>query len=188
MNKSLKILNKWVIAGLIALVSSQYAFADSLVGRWQHGRQATSISMGRDFKLQFCNEQGNCAEGFYRGKNFVFVPQWNVTGSINRRSNLIAWSNGTEWIRSNMPPQNEVVVHIGRISVSGPWLHDGKPASIQMQGDGIHFTLVNEFGQPSHGHINGRGDLVLPQIKVTGRLHKHNRVITWSNGTSWYRP
>ncbi|MBA2653385.1 MAG: hypothetical protein H0U73_14150 [Tatlockia sp.] len=194
MFKPLKILNKWVVIGLLALLTCQYAFADSLEGRWEHNRQLTSVTMGRDFKLQFCNEQGDCAKGIYRGKNFVFVPQWNVTGSINRHRNVISWSNGTQWIRPHLPfrkeviVQNEVVVQIENSSVAGPWIHDGKPTTIQMLDDGIHFTLINEVGQPTAGYISGRKELVLPELHVSGRLHKQGRIINWSNGTTWYRP
>jgi hypothetical protein len=192
MCKPLNNLYKWVIAGLLAFVGCQYAMADSVTGRWSHDHHSTSISKGPGSKLQFCNEQGSCAEGFYRGKNFVFVPKWNVTGSINPHTNVIAWSNGSQWVRHSLhrPQQNELRVHVGQSSgsVGGSWLHEGRPTTIQMQPDGVHFTLINEYGERSVGFMRGRKDLVLPQLQVKGRLHKHGRVISWTNNTTWYRP
>src|SRR5262249_32220944 len=142
--------------------------------------------LGPDFKLLFCNEQGDCAKGFYRGRNFVYVPQWNVTGTINRPRNFISWSNGTQWYRYNQPPRNEIVVEIGRPAIGGAWFHDGTTSTIRMTGDGVHFVVLNGFAQPVPGILRGK-ELVLPLLAVSGRLHKHGTVISWSNGTTWYR-
>lgn len=181
-------LNKWLAAGLLAL-SCQYVYADPLVGGWQHNGQPTSIRPSYNHKMLFCNEQGTCAEGRYRGPSVIFVPAWNVTGVVSRNRNVIAWSNGTQWARFNMPPRNEVRVQIGAsTAIAGPWLHEGKAASIQMQGDGIHFTIINEFGQPTQGYLNGNRELVIPSLNVSGRLRQQGRIIQWTNGTSWNRP
>ncbi|CDZ77742.1 hypothetical protein BN59_02032 [Legionella massiliensis] len=179
---------KCLSLGLLALFTSQFAYANSLAGIWQHDNQQTTIRPGQGFNMLFCNEQGDCAQGILRGSRVVVVPQWNVTGSINKSKTLIVWSNGTQWARYT-PPNNFNVHHVSRgPSVAGPWLHDGRPTSIQLFNDGMHFTLINEAGQRSDGFINRNGELELPNLHLLGRLHKHGSVIKWTNGTTWYRP
>ncbi|MBA2710217.1 MAG: hypothetical protein H0U57_06470 [Tatlockia sp.] len=181
-------LNKSFIAALLVLVSSQYANADSLEGRWQHNGQPTTVRPNYNGML-FCNEQGDCAEGNYRGPGLISVPRWNVTGVINKNKSIIGWSNGTQWTRYNNMPRNEIRVQIGgKGAVAGPWLHEGKPASIQIERDGVHFTIINELGQPTRGYFNANREMVLPTLNIIGRLNKQGRVIQWSNGTTWYRP
>lgn len=184
----LKNINKGFIAALVLLIACQNANAGPLEGRWQHNGQSTSVRPNYNQGFLFCNEQGDCAEGKFRGPRLVFVPRWNVTGVINRNLNIISWSNGTQWTRFNRPG-NEIRVQIGgRGAVAGPWLHEGKATSIQLERDGAHFTIINELGQPTQGYFNGNGEMVLPALNTIGRLNKNGGVIQWSNGTTWYRP
>lgn len=182
-------LNKWCVVGLLTLVSSQFAYAEGLEGRWQHNGQPTLVRSGHHHRMLFCNEQGDCAEGSYRGQNLIFVPRWNVTGVVSRTQDVISWSNRTQWVRNDMPPRNEIRVEIGNHgSIDGPWIHEGKPASIRMDRDRIHFTIINELGQPFQGFINENRQLVLPGLHVIGQLRHHGKMIEWSNGTTWHRP
>ena len=84
----------------IALPSNSYTNIYLLAGNWTHENQQTSIKMGDNNKLIFCNEQNDCATGYLSKEHLIVVPQWNVTGSINSNSNIISWSNGTFWTRN----------------------------------------------------------------------------------------
>jgi hypothetical protein len=186
MNKCMKIYFKLALIGLLTLFTYQYAYADSLEGRWEHDGQPTSVRAGYNLHLSFCNEQGDCAEGVYRGRNTVFVPRWNVVGDINRNKTVISWSNGSRWIRYR-DHREDFSIHIGRASIGGRWLHEGRRTSIDMHDD-RHFGLINERGEFSRGYIDRNGDLVLPDANIVGQLRRHGRIIEWSNGTTWYRP
>ena len=72
---------------------------DALEGHWLHDTYPTTIHIKGQGTLLFCNEQDDCAKGFYRGKNIINVPGWQVTGTINADKNNISWSNGTTWVR-----------------------------------------------------------------------------------------
>lgn len=72
---------------------------DALEGHWFHDTYPTTIHIEGQSTLLFCNEQHDCAKGFYRSKNIINVPGWRVTGTINADKNSISWSNGTTWVR-----------------------------------------------------------------------------------------
>ena len=84
----------------IKLPSNSYTNIYLLTGNWKHEKQQTSIRMEGNNKLILCNEQGDCATGYLSTDNVLVVPLWNVTGSINRNTNIISWSNGTLWTRN----------------------------------------------------------------------------------------
>ena len=78
---------------------SEEVTPDALEGHWFHDTYPTTIHTAGPDTLRFCNEQHDCAEGFYRSKNSIKVPGWGVTGTINADKNSISWSNGTTWVR-----------------------------------------------------------------------------------------
>jgi hypothetical protein len=71
--------------------------------------------------------------------------------------------------------------------LGGPWFHDGKPTRIEVTNDGRNFTIINELGQRSNGFINGKGELKVPWLELTGYLKDNGQRISWSNGTTWTR-
>lgn len=81
------------------LSSRPNSSSSPLKGYWEHNHHPTSIRMWNN-QLMFCNEQDACAEGMVSGDAHIFVPQWDVRGSINKNLNMISWSNGTIWIRT----------------------------------------------------------------------------------------
>ena len=84
----------------IELTSNSNTNIYLLTGNWIHEHQQTSIKMGVNNKLIFCNEQGDCAGGYLSKENIIVVPQWDVTGSIDSNISIISWSNGTRWTRN----------------------------------------------------------------------------------------
>jgi hypothetical protein len=66
-------------------------------GNWFHNKAQTLIKSDQS-SYTLCNEDGNCASGFWRNGN-IQVPQWHVTGTLSNDGNSIAWSNGTRWQR-----------------------------------------------------------------------------------------
>jgi hypothetical protein len=71
--------------------------------------------------------------------------------------------------------------------LDGRWYHDGKPTAIFVAPDGRSITIVNEFGQRNDGYANGRRNLVIPALGITGEVNKKARRINWTNGTEWTR-
>ena len=71
--------------------------------------------------------------------------------------------------------------------LDGRWYHHGKPTAIFVAPDGRSITIVNEFGQRNDGYANGRRNLVIPSLGITGEVNKKARRISWTNGTEWTR-
>jgi hypothetical protein len=71
--------------------------AKDIQGNWHNNQSQTSIKLNQP-SYTFCNEVGNCANGFW-SNGYIQVPQWNVTGTLSSDGNSIDWSNSTRWQR-----------------------------------------------------------------------------------------
>lgn len=170
-----------LIAGLLFVSHSAWSYPGTIEGRWSHDNQPAKITAtGRNHFL-FCNEQHNCADGFFINPRLIRVPNWHVEGSVSHHSNRIQWTNNTTWLKEAAfaPPRATFI--------SGPWSHNGKPTFIKMATDGIHFILINEEGSRTQGYVNENGTLILTPLNIEGHLSHHGRKIIWSNDTVWER-
>lgn len=164
------------VLGLIfALLSTQALAKPSLAGEWQHDAKPTSIRPSGFNEYVFCNEDHDCARGYQVGRHRIEVPTWQVNGYF--RHNTIRWSNATTWIRSSLSSTP---------NISGVWYHSNQPTSIKVSHDGAKFIIVNEYGKASQGYFSGN-ELVIPSLRVTGKLNRPMDRIKWSNNTEWNR-
>ena len=71
--------------------------------------------------------------------------------------------------------------------LDGRWYHNGAPTRILVAPDGRSITIINEFNQRNDGFATSNRDLVIRSLRITGRVSKEGRRISWSNGTEWTR-
>lgn len=71
--------------------------------------------------------------------------------------------------------------------LNGQWYHNGAPTRILVARDGRSITIINEFNQRNDGFATSNRDLVVRSLRITGRVSKDGRRISWSNGTEWTR-
>src|SRR5215208_4555646 len=97
--KHFKFISTLFIVSFTLLSSNAWAQYGNLNGTWYHNGSPTSISArGRDQYI-FCNEERNCALGYFSSNKQISVPKWQVSGFLNNRNATIQWSNGTTWDR-----------------------------------------------------------------------------------------
>src|SRR5580700_7233504 len=102
--RTLKLLTLSFI-GLFLSLGSAFAFPyGDLSGQWSHDGQPVTIQERFHQNYIFCNEEGDCADGFINYPGSIIVPKWHVTGNIQGNGNSIFWSNYTLWTRNNLPP------------------------------------------------------------------------------------
>jgi hypothetical protein len=164
---------------LIACATTSWSFyTDNVSGTWFHdGRTVTIEKSGFDQYL-FCNEDRNCANGFFSGNRSIQVSQWSVSGVLSQHGRTIEWSNGTQWTRY---PNH----HNGQLFLTGQWFHNGQPTRIQMRTN-RDFLLINEMGQSNIGYLQGN-ILIIPSLNIRGYLSSDENQIKWSNNTIWVR-
>jgi hypothetical protein len=154
--------------------------AAGLDGRWYHAGKPTRILVAPDGRsITIINEFGQRNDGYANGPRNLVSPSLGITGHVNTNGRRISWTNGTEWTREPRSPGP---------NLGGRWFHNGKATNIDVMPDGRNFTITNEWGQRSSGHINRNGELKIPSLGVTGHLSKNGQRISWSNGTEWTRP
>ena len=71
--------------------------------------------------------------------------------------------------------------------LDGRWSHNGAPTRILVAPDGRSITIINEFNQRNDGYATSNRDLIIRSLRITGRVSRDGRRISWSNGTEWTR-
>jgi hypothetical protein len=156
--------------------------AAGLDGRWYHDGKSTRILVAPDGRsITILNELGQSSDGYAADPRNLAIPSLGITGHVSKDGRRIAWTNGTEWRRESSTPDRT-------LNISGRWLRDAQPTSINVAADGRNFTIVQEWGLRANGRITGNGELIVPAWKVTGRVEQNGQRIKWSNGTEWTRP
>jgi hypothetical protein len=179
---------KWaLIICTLMFVSTAFAraagsgSAAGLDGQWYHNGKPTQILVAPDNRsITIINEQGQRSDGYASTNQDLIIPSLRISGRVSENRKRISWTNGTEWTRTGAG----VLPSFG---LGGPWFHDGKPTSIEVTNDGTNFTIINEQGKRSNGFINGKGELKVPWLQLTGNLRDNGQLISWSNGTTWTR-
>lgn len=179
---------KWVmIIAALTFVSTAFARPSSsgsaagLDGQWYHNGKPTQILVAPDNRsITIVNEQGQRSDGYASTNQDLIIPSLGISGRVSENRKRITWTNGTEWTRTGAG----VLPSFG---LGGPWFHDGKSTRIEVTNEGRNFTIINEQGNRSNGFINGKGELKVPWLELTGYLKDNGQRISWSNGTTWTR-
>jgi hypothetical protein len=155
--------------------------ASGLDGQWYHNGKPTQILVAPDNRsITIVNEQGQRSDGYAASNRDLVIPSLGISGSVSENRKVINWTNGTQWTRTGAG----VLPSFG---LGGPWFHDGQRTSIEVTNEGRNFTIINEHGNRSNGFINGKGELKVPWLNLTGYLKDNGQQISWSNGTTWTR-
>jgi hypothetical protein len=158
--------------------------AAGLDRRWYHDGKPTRILVAPDGRsITIVNEWGQSNDGYATSPRNLVIPSLGITGEVNPKGRRIRWTNGTEWTREEAKPGPD-----SGVNISGRWFRNGQPTRIDVASDGRNFTIVNEWGLRSSGHISRNGELKVPGWLVTGHLSNNGQRISWSNGTEWTRP
>jgi hypothetical protein len=182
---------KWALM-IYALMFASAAFARQpssgsaagLDGQWYHDGRATRILVAPDNRsITIINEHGQRSDGYATSNRDLIIPSLGISGRVNQNGRRISWTNGTEWTRESKGSRP-----LPTFSLGGPWIHNGKPAKIEVTNGGRNFTIINEGGKRSNGFINAQGELKVPWLELTGYLKDNGQRISWSNGTEWTRP
>jgi len=179
---------KWALTiCTLIFVSTAFARPNSggsaagLDGQWYHKGKPTQILVAPDNRsITIVNEHGQRSDGYAASNQELIIPSLGISGRVSENRKRISWTNGTDWTRTGAG----VLPSFG---LGGPWFHDGKSTSIEVTNDGRNFAIINEWGKRSNGFINGKGELKVPWLNLTGYLKDNGQRISWSNGTEWTR-
>ena len=160
-------------------------FAGSWCGQGDRANPANITDNGAFLTLKVT--EANSSIGFNQDERTIFAPGWQpITGTLTTDGKRIDWSNGTYWVRCNIPKAHPHP----RLKLAGTWYADGFRSEVcSIRQNGSVLQLDNGHGASASGSFDAQGRLTTDWHgnSIVGVVSADGNRIDWDNGTWWVR-